>query len=259
MPTARLCQTPLGARSLTVAGIGTPTVVFESGAGDGKEAWSSVFNAICAETRAVAYDRAGYGDSERSKERRDGLQIVSELRAMLRAENIAPPYVLVGHALGGTFAKLFARTYPKEVAGVVLVEARHSIFVKRCRKMGVPRLLYEPPIAMRKLASAAMRGELAASPVTIKQVRAAGSFPAVPLIALTRRKAANHWLGGVARAWTESQRSLANLSVLGRVKVCEYSGYHMHKDRPEVVVSAVVKVLTAARYMQANNKPLRPD
>jgi len=52
---------------------------------------------------------------------RDYATIVAELRAELKRRNIDPPYVLVGHSLGGLYMQYFARNYPKEVAGLVLV------------------------------------------------------------------------------------------------------------------------------------------
>ena len=91
--------------------------------GHGKRIWGPVFNGVSAITHAVAYDRAGYGQSEVSPQARSGLQIVVELRAMLQTQGFTPPYVLVGHSLGGTFMKLFAKHHPDEIAGVVLVEA----------------------------------------------------------------------------------------------------------------------------------------
>ena len=100
-------------------------MVFESGLGHGKRIWGPVFTGVTGFTRAIAYDRAGYGQSETSPEPRSGLQIVAELRAMLQTQGLKPPYVLVGHSLGGTYMKLFAKYHPEEVAGVVLVDARH--------------------------------------------------------------------------------------------------------------------------------------
>mgnify|MGYP003753688767 CR=1 FL=1 len=245
---SRTSHTPYGLRSFVSAGQGPLTVIFESGLGDGKEVWNSVLQAVSAQTRVVAYDRAGYGQSERSTEQRDGVQIVEELRAMLQAENIPPPYVLVGHSLGGTFVKLFACLYPQEVAGVVLVDARHADFSRRCRQMGVMRLFYEPPLALFMLGRSAKRAEFQAAPLTQKQVRAAGPFPKVPLIVLTHRLKAIHWPRGLMRAWASSQRSLAGLSTLGRIKVCDDSGHYVHRDRPDLVVRAVLGVVAAARY-----------
>ena len=254
LPPARIAETAMGKRSLVVAGEGGPTVVFESGLGDGKEAWGPVFQAVSQHARVVAYDRAGYGDSDPSTARRDGEQIVQELRALLRAEQLPPPYVLVGHSLGGTLAKLFARMHPEEVAGVVLVDARNSDFAGRARHMGVLRLLYEPPKALYLLARQAIRHELRAAHLTMQQARRAGPFPSVPLIVLTHRRAATHWPKDLGRAWLDSQHSMARLSVLGRIEVCDDSGHHVHRDRPDAVVQAVLSVLEAARYLQARRQ-----
>lgn len=253
-PPVSLSKTAFGIRSFVRAGSGSPTVVFESGLGNGREAWASVFHAISAQTTAVAYDRAGYGQSARSRYPREGHQIVRELRALLEAENLPPPYVLVGHSLGGAIVKLFARTYPNEVAGVVLVDARQSEFAKRCRYLGVPRILYEPPSVLFLLARAAMRGELMSEAVTMRQVRHAGPFPPVPLIVLTQSKASSKWPGGMGKAWMASQRSVVKISALARYKVLDDSGHNVHKDRPDVVVRAVTSVVNAARYTMAKRK-----
>ena len=256
LPHARFSSTAYGIRSLVVAGTGTPTVVFESGLGQGKRNWAPVFNAVSEMTQAVAYDRAGYGQSEPSQTSRDGLQIVLELREMLRVEGIAPPYVLVGHSLGGTMIKLFAKTYPGEVAGVVLVDARHEEFTQRCRQRGVPRLLYEPPDALLSMLSPTARAELQAAPLTLKQARRAGTFPDVPLIVLTQSNVTSRWPMTLGKVWEASQRRMAKMSVLGRVKVVGDAGHNVHLDRPDVVIRAVWGVIRADRLIRG--RKLRP-
>ena len=253
LPATRFSQTPFGVRSYLSAGSGPSTVIFESGLGDGKEVWAPVFSAVSAVTRVLAYDRAGYGQSDYSSWTRDGFQIVQELRALLHTENIAPPYVLVGHSLGGTLVKLFARTYPDEVAGVVLVDAREADFVQRCRKMGLLRLLYEPPLALFMLGRSAMRSELQAANATMAQARSTGFFPNIPLRVLTHRRRIFHWARGVARAWADGQSSMAGMSAKGLIKFCDRSGHHVHRDRPDLVASAILSVLAAAKVARMTN------
>jgi len=255
LPAARLSHTRFGVRSYVTAGAGKHTVVFESGLGKGKEVWAPVFNALSERARVVAYDRAGYGQSEGSTLARDGAQIVEELRAMLQAENFPSPYILVGHSLGGTIVKLFARTYPQEVAGVVLVDARDANFVLRCKKMGLLRLLYEPPLALFMWGRSAMRRELEAAPTTTRQARSTGTFPNVPLRVLTHHRRVLHWPRGVARAWADGQSSMAGMSAKGRIKVCDHSGHHIHRDRPDLVVRAIRSVLVAADLVRVVRTP----
>lgn len=258
LPPARFSRTAFGIRSLVVAGTGSPTVVFESGIGQGKRNWAPVFNPVSDVTRAVAYDRAGYGQSEASESSRDGLQIVLELRDMLRVEGILPPYVLVGHSLGGTVVKLFAKTFPNEIAGVVLVDARHEEFTQRCRQRGVSRLLYEPPEALLSMLPPTPRAELQAAPLTLKQARRAGTFPDVPLIVLTQSNVTSRWPKTLGKVWETSQRRMAKMSALGRVKVVGKAGHNVHMDRPDVVARAVLGVVRAARLIRGRKLKRRP-
>jgi pimeloyl-ACP methyl ester carboxylesterase len=48
--------------------------------------------------------------------------VVDDLHAALNAGSVPQPYVLVGHSLGGIEARLYAQRWPKEVAGMVLVD-----------------------------------------------------------------------------------------------------------------------------------------
>ncbi len=254
LPRGHTSHTKHGKRSLVVAGSGSPTVIFEAGLGKGKEVWGSVFNEVAAHTRCVAYDRAGYGDSEAPKSAREPMQLVRELRAMLAEEGIAPPYVLVGHSLGGTIMKLFARAYPDEIAGVVLVDARHSDFARRCKQAGMPRFLYEPPPALLLLARPAIRGELAASTVSAGQIRKVGPFPAVPLVVLTQNKSVARWPKSLGRLWVASQRNMVRMSKISRMEVCDDASHNVPKDRPDAVAKAVLNVVKAARYLQEKSE-----
>jgi len=70
----------------------------------------------------VSYDRCGLGWSGPSKSERTPTEIAAELRDLLHAAGIPPPYVLVGHSFGGLVVRRYALNYPDEVAGVVLVD-----------------------------------------------------------------------------------------------------------------------------------------
>ena len=107
-------------------GRGARTVIFESGLGDTLAVWKDIQPKIAAQcTRTLSYTRAGYPGSDAPNGPRDSATIVEELRAELSRRNIRPPYVLVGHSLGGLYMQYFARNYPKEVSGLVLVDSTH--------------------------------------------------------------------------------------------------------------------------------------
>lgn len=112
-------------------GRGSPTVIFDSGLGGDMVDWALVQPTVSAATRACSYDRAGLGFSDPSPKARSSANIVDDLHRLLQAAHIEPPYVLVGHSLGGMNIKLYAETYLAEVAGIVFVDPSHEDLAKR--------------------------------------------------------------------------------------------------------------------------------
>jgi len=107
---------------MLIAGNGNSTVVFEAGSGGPLEAWTRIQREVSAFARTISYDRAGNGLSTKGATPRDGRHVAIELHAALRNAHISPPYILVGHSLGGPYIRIFAGMYPDEVAGLVLVD-----------------------------------------------------------------------------------------------------------------------------------------
>lgn len=113
------------------SGEGTIPVVLEAGVGDGILDWYKVQPQVAKFTQVVSYDRAGAGWSEAGPGPRSSGQIVQELHTLLSRAGISPPYVLVGHSLGGLHMQLYAMRYPEEVAGLVLVDSSHADMANR--------------------------------------------------------------------------------------------------------------------------------
>src|SRR5579864_9311200 len=108
---------------LNCTGIGSPTVVLESGFGDVLPEWQSVQPGIAKFARVCSYDRAGYGGSEAGPMPRTSKQIAEELHSLLHNAGENPPFVLVGHSYGGYNVRVFNGQFPSEVAGLVLVDS----------------------------------------------------------------------------------------------------------------------------------------
>ncbi len=107
---------------LYCTGAGSPTVVIV-GAGFSFD-WGLVQPGVASITHVCSYDHSGSAWSD------DGPADSCELRAReiheaLKNAGIKGPYVLVGHSLGALVARLYARKYPDDVAGVVFVD--HAI------------------------------------------------------------------------------------------------------------------------------------
>ena len=108
--------------NLYCQGKGSPTVVLDAGLGDGAWGWRAVQGRIAAITRVCAYDRAGYGRSDPGPGPRDLRALTRDLEAVLTADKVPDPYVLVGHSAAGLTTRLYAYRHPERVAGLVLVD-----------------------------------------------------------------------------------------------------------------------------------------
>jgi pimeloyl-ACP methyl ester carboxylesterase len=105
---------------------GLPVVVMDAGMGSTSAVWSLVEPGVSQFARVCSYDRAGMGKSDRAPQPHTSQDIVNDLHTVLGKAGITPPYVLVGHSLGGMNARLYASEYPKEVVGMVLVDSTHE-------------------------------------------------------------------------------------------------------------------------------------
>ena len=129
---------------LSCSGRGTPTVILESGYHDSSGLWSvdepaapavgpSVQDRLAEHVRVCSYDRPGtlvYGTplalttrSTPVPQPRTAGAAVRDLHALVGAAKLTTPVVIVAHSFGGLLTQLYAQTYPKEIAGVVFVDA----------------------------------------------------------------------------------------------------------------------------------------
>jgi len=122
LPPGRIIDAGAGKLHLDERGAGDPVVVLESGIAASSMSWALVQPRVAEFTRVASYDRAGLGWSGRASAPRSIEQMVGELAALLRAANLQPPYVLVGHSFGGLLIRAFAHLHPAQVAGLVFVD-----------------------------------------------------------------------------------------------------------------------------------------
>ncbi|MEU4673803.1 alpha/beta hydrolase [Amycolatopsis sp. NPDC023774] len=118
-----------GAMLLHRSGTGGPPVVFLAGGGMFGLYYWTVHNLVAQFTTSVFYDRLGTGWSEGVDLPRSGTQVTDDLRELLRTAAVPGPYVLAGHSLGGLYARLYAKRFPSEVVGLVLLDPTHEDIV----------------------------------------------------------------------------------------------------------------------------------
>jgi len=79
----------------------------------------------------IGYDRNGDGDSEEDSTVRTDADLVQRLHALLEALSISPPYILIGHFMGGAYIRLFTSLYPGEVAGLIFIDGPNFMMTKQ--------------------------------------------------------------------------------------------------------------------------------
>lgn len=117
---------------LDCRGTGSPTVIFESGLDiNGSLSWSAVHDEVAKTTRACAYSRAGIMWSDPKDGPQNAKTIAEDLHATLVKAGEKPPFVLVGHSLGGPYIMTYTKYFGADVAGLVFVDASHPDQVQR--------------------------------------------------------------------------------------------------------------------------------
>ncbi|GCD93063.1 alpha/beta fold hydrolase [Embleya hyalina] len=123
----------VGGRRLMLhrSGSGGPAVVFLPGSGMVGLDYVNIHNRTAELTTSVLYDRAGTGWSDPAELPRPAAEVADELHDLLRSADIPGPYLLVGHSLGGSYARVFAQRFPARVAGLLLLDPSHEDFLAR--------------------------------------------------------------------------------------------------------------------------------
>ena len=101
---------------------GLPVVVFESGLGTPMGNWDRVLGGVSKQAPLLAYDRPGIGKSPENEESPTIKNVADLLLKILNELELEPPYILVGHSLGGVYVRGFAVHYPEKLAGLVIVD-----------------------------------------------------------------------------------------------------------------------------------------
>ena len=240
---------------LRCTGHRSPTVVLEGGL---TSDWYELQNQLSGFTRVCSYDRPG-GPRSRSDPApipRTARDFVADLHALLRAAHVPGPYVLAGHSISGLFSLLYASTHPRQVAGLVLIDAVHPATIKRRLAMLKPLVPPEVWEALRQL--------MITVPPRLVDPEGIDSWTSERQTRLALRRAPLRPMPLVVLAhghpdpdtpfveleepfWQQLQRELAQLVPGGRLVIATQSGHVIQDDQPELVLDAIRDVVLAVR------------
>jgi pimeloyl-ACP methyl ester carboxylesterase len=255
LPPRQKVETRDGALEYTLAGEGDTTIVLLNGAGMTLAGWQALYPGVERLGRVFAWNRFGVQGSDDPPPLQSGVDVVASLRELLSQAGVEPPYVLVGHSLGGLYANLFARLHPRDVAGVLFLEATHprdgETLPQDEAKLtrGLSKVQGQPPEQFE----ANLHAELEAAGETVQEVEAAGAFPRIPIAVIT---------GGIdpptsllspdaAQARSAHQLALARLSPDSEHVVAEGSGHFPQRSEPQLVLDVLERLLQRVRAARA--------
>jgi pimeloyl-ACP methyl ester carboxylesterase len=264
---------------LNCVGEGSPTVLFESDLDQyGSLSWYSVQGEVGKFTRACSYDRAGILWSETGPRPRDGETIAAELKTLLANAGEEAPYLLVGHAFGGAYLRIFAGENPDDVYGMVLVESSHPEMITRMAELGLPQEIpdkgirplilllshlgspgrykgniydlplevYDPVQAYMPESSLTWFDEKVEAESTLAQAGQYQYLGDFPLIVIVSAKPTVSVEGGEEfdALWLELQYELLDLSGNSEIRITQL-GHYPQYDGADLVIEAIRDIIEA--------------
>lgn len=222
---------------IAMSGNGEPTVVLVNGAGGPIEGWMKCWPLFDGSFTVFAYNRLGIGKSSAPSEPQTAVQMAEDLRQLLSATGTKPPYLLVGHSLGGFIALAYASMYPQEVKAVLFLESSTIEDVEDSRK----RTKTPTPVG-NSVGQARQLPEVDCVPESVEQLKALDSFPQVPITVI----AGFHPMGkmfmpkGRFQKRFDNQKKLLTLSNESQLIVAAKSGHFPQMNEPRLVVEAIL-------------------
>jgi pimeloyl-ACP methyl ester carboxylesterase len=267
---ARSVELPNGREMyLTCRGHGGPTVILVSGYHGAANAWSvrvpgsdrtPVLPGASRFARVCAYDRPGTVRNVGLVSRSDPVPMprttrdaVRELHAMLRAADLPGPYVLVGHSLGGMIVRHYASTFPRQVAGLVLVDALNERLERQLGPDYWARYVafqYLPLPGFEDYRDAEVFDFAASARQMRRAAKARPLRPKLPVYVLSKGQsfgAPDQQLGfptaALDRAWRQAQNWLARLLPHTPHVIATDGDHNFFVSDPQLVIKAIRDVV----------------
>jgi pimeloyl-ACP methyl ester carboxylesterase len=229
------------------------SVVLIAGFNSEMATWQKLYNELDPNLTLFTYNRPGVGRSENVPGDRDANTIVEELKSVLDANGVKPPFVLVGHSMGGIYARMFYHKYPSLVKGIVLVDATHEkqldtllSTVPQPDRDIIAQLMYQDHLdSLAVIPDGSVKEEFRANyQRNYEQIRSYPSITNLPVYVITSTKLPadnNPLIPTVAAAL--HQQWAAQAGNKGRFVATTKSGHYIQLDEPRLVADGIKWVM----------------
>lgn len=235
--------------------IGTSaSIVLVGGFGSELSTWQKLYSSLPVNSTVFAYNRAGIGRSENAAGARDAQTIANEMKNILEANNIKPPYVFVAHSMGGIYARMFYHLNPGKVKGIVLVDATHenqldsllSMIPQPDRDIALAGMVAANENELNMMPAGSLKEEFRANFATnYQQIRQYPAIGNIPLCVITSTKVSDDnppFIVDVHKALHEQWALSAGTN--GKFIISSKSGHYIHVEEPALVAEGIRWVLS---------------
>jgi pimeloyl-ACP methyl ester carboxylesterase len=263
LPAKRTARLAEGSVEYLTAGDGQPAIILLDGFGMPLTGWALVFPELAKTSTVFTCDLVGAGvgggpAAEGPQAGRGcGTASIDQLRGALAAAGVQPPYVLVGHALGALYANLYARLFPRELAGLVLLEPAHpndDVLERHVR--------FFPRAVTRVLMARTLAAQQRLITETAREIERSGPFPDLPLTVISGGRAPSRLTTSTKQVAIHAtrQQQLAALSATAKHIVAPNSEHWPQITDPAIVVQAVREIVasTSGPWVGDTERPHRP-
>jgi pimeloyl-ACP methyl ester carboxylesterase len=222
-------------------GTGKPTVVFLTGQICPLEFFYTVQSQISKRTRTFSYDRSGLGLSDIIDTVRTLDRAARELNALLDIEKIEPPYILVGHSLGGLIAREFYNQYPNKVSGFVFVDvANYEVLFDSLYQK---KLASDEDFGPDSLATKGESYEMNYTKQNVFWFKEKGYFktdlPVHLLVASGKKAGSDEFVATKVNTFKLFSKGAPQMKII----YTEFSGHHIQRDQPELVIKSINEII----------------
>lgn len=216
------------------------SIVFLSGLGNELDTWRDIQKELSKDFQTLSYDRSGVGLSTQASHQSSGLEVALELKRILEKSNLEPPYLLVGHSIGGLYARIFAGKYPHLVSGMVLLDYTLEDKILALNEVDLGGITPEQlltQIAEDMGLTDGSKREFIASLQTAEQVKTV-NIPTSPVTVITALKPSPEETMEDIQLKSLLHGQYAQ-SIPGSKHVQIQSSHDVHLDQPDLVIAEI--------------------
>ncbi|TCM96895.1 pimeloyl-ACP methyl ester carboxylesterase [Paenibacillus sp. BK033] len=226
--------------ALSVKETSLPAIILLNGGSGPIEGWHKIYHKLAEEFTILAYNRLGVGKSDKPTGPQHGAAIAAALKQLIDGLKVPPPYLIVGHSLGGLYANLFARLFPDLIAGVVLLESSHPLDLAiNDTQPAIIRYMNRVLGSLDAISPAKKWGEVHFVKETARQIEQAGPFPHKPLLVISGASRPPMMPERAYEIRMNNQRQLVQLSPHGKQLLAARSGHFPQFTEPDLVIQAI--------------------